>query len=49
MSVRRQELVDPRIEVSKTLPMQTSRLTGDRVTNKMHNEGSTVAVRDRIS
>ena len=40
-------MVDPRIEASKTLPTQLSRLTGDRVTYKMYNEGSTVTVGDR--
>ena len=34
------------IEASKTFPTRMSRLTGDRVTYKTYNEGSTVTVRD---
>ena len=41
-SRQRKEMLDPRIEASKTLPTQMSRLTGDRVTYRC-------TVRDRLS
>ena len=46
VNVWRREMLGPRIKLANKMPVQVSRLTGERVTHKKYRVGSTVTVRD---